>query len=313
MQYNTGVTKYYGGNIAYQVFSRKHPTGASVSGTYSYTYDGLNRLVTGTMAESRGREILTYDRNGNIRTLRRTSELGVTVDSLLYGYTGNRVTTVNDRSTNASAGFMLRGVTTYTPDANGNITKRVNGTSPGDDITNTVYNYLNLPQTVTASGATVTYTYDGRGRKLRSVNGINGQTRDYVDGIEYYNGTLELIGMPEGRILKSGTIYKYEYMLKDHLGNARSSFTGSAGTTATFGMDYYPFGLQYPGNMATGSPKNNYLYNGKELQDRLKLYDYGARFYDPVIGRWGTMLGCLSIFPMDHLLDHLVVPSRPDQ
>ena len=54
-------------------------------------------------------------------------------------------------------------------------------------------------------------------------------------------------------------------------------------------MDYYPFGLEYLGKRAQSSPKNNYLYNGKELQDKLKWYDYGARFYDPVIGRWGSV------------------------
>ena len=53
--------------------------------------------------------------------------------------------------------------------------------------------------------------------------------------------------------------------------------------------DYYPFGLAHATNNLN---KNKYLFSGKELQDgqlggsMLGWYDFGARFYDPILGRW---------------------------
>ena len=58
----------------------------------------------------------------------------------------------------------------------------------------------------------------------------------------------------------------------------------------------YPFGMEIP---VSGNSDNQLKYNGKELQMEAKLewYDYGARFYDPVIGRWHSVfLEHYSIF-----------------
>ena len=52
-------------------------------------------------------------------------------------------------------------------------------------------------------------------------------------------------------------------------------------------MNYYPFGAEFCDN-STKSCVQNHKYNGKEFDNMhgLNTYDYGARQYNPVTGRW---------------------------
>ena len=166
---------------------------------------------------------------------------------------------------------------------NGNVItdpSRINGT-----IT-IGYNLLNLPQTITG-GKTITYTYDATGNKLRRVSTGTGTT-DYIGGIQYDAGVLTFIQTEEGKAVPNGANYDYQYYLGDNLGNTRNTLSTKTGVAvSTQQDDYYPFGLEINRNVL--SPKNEYLYNKKELQEELVQYDYGARFYDPLIGRWTTI------------------------
>lgn len=104
--------------------------------------------------------------------------------------------------------------------------------------------------------------------------------------------TQGLIFFPTAEGFYDYTKDQYIYQYKDHLGNVRISFTrNSAGALEiTDANDYYPFGMNHlkTGNSFYGEASyKNYKYNGKELQNS-GMYDYGARFYMPDIGRWGV-------------------------
>jgi RHS repeat-associated protein len=55
---------------------------------------------------------------------------------------------------------------------------------------------------------------------------------------------------------------------------------------------YDPWGVKLPlfsgygGDRYKGSPEDRFKYNGKEQQPDIGYYDYGARMYDPTVGRW---------------------------
>lgn len=295
LQYNSvsnvfGITPVaqYNGNIASQSWgTRSSQNGKS----YTFSYDKLDRLLSGVGIDGTTENNIAYDVMGNITSLNRYQAGGTLIDQLSYSYTtgaitSNRLQSVNDAISNDAG--AKHGLSTYASyDGNGNVLvdqSRVSGT------VNIGYNMLNLPQTITGA-KTITYTYDANGEKLRRVSPATGNT-DYVSGIQYDGttaSTISLIQTEEGAALPSDAQhYNYEYFLADHLGNTRITFDTKTGVANTVQPDdYYPFGMEI--NSTTTFPKNEYLYNGKELQEELGRYDYDARFYDPVIARWTSI------------------------
>ncbi|QTE36360.1 DUF6443 domain-containing protein [Mucilaginibacter gossypii] len=304
----TSVTKQYNGNIATAVWKSAPiiiggTTITPVKQTYDYGYDNLNRLRSAVSTSSTTAkdnlygENVTYDNMGNITGLGRYDNISgkTQIDTLTYTYSNYKVTQVDDASSYAgTAGFQdpVKQANEYTYDGNGNELKDMN-----KSISSITYNTLNLPQTITkADGSTITYVYSASGNKLRKILTAGGNTTitEYDNGIQYDNSTttVAFIQTEEGRARKSGSAYVYEYDLKDHLGNTRVILTPDPadGTQQTAKLlqenDYYAFGYGIQSTQQTISPKNEYLYNHKELQEETGLYDYGARFYDPVIGRF---------------------------
>lgn len=84
LAYNNGTTGF-NGNITKQTCTLPY----GLSHAYSFTYDGLNRMLNATHGSSQYTEKVTeYDKNGNIKKLQRYGQTGASsyglVDNLTY-------------------------------------------------------------------------------------------------------------------------------------------------------------------------------------------------------------------------------------
>jgi len=71
------------------------------------------------------------------------------------------------------------------------------------------------------------------------------------------------------------------YFHKDHLGSS-TVMANSSGAQVEV-TDYMPFGSQ---RSLTGTDISDYRFTDEEFDSETALYNYNARLYDPVIGRF---------------------------
>jgi len=230
----------------------------------TYEYDGnWGDYGWSTTSSNFSVPAVQYDANGNITRLDRKGLTNVPrpgvpaeygdLDQLSYYYDGNQLVGVDEDDSM----IMPNGLTTaathdfedngrryspanpeYTYDRAGNA---LNDANKG--IGYITYNELNLPSTITLNGSSkeIQYVYSATGTKLKKVTTDHttgaSHTTDYRNGFVYQDNVLSFAPMPEGRVIYTPNVasgsynWKYEYHLKDHLGNLRFAFRDYNGNT----------------------------------------------------------------------------------
>jgi RHS repeat-associated protein len=278
LHYERGFSLGYGqynGNLTGQTWRGRD----GVQRAYGYVYDPLNRIQQGdfvartstpgapsvgawSQEQDRYRlSFVSYDDNGNIKTLRRRGLLQAAnrlqgaqygpTDELTYAYVGNRLQAVDDAvtgnqlpaapgyhgaPTSLAGDFQEAGVhlaQEYRYDANGNLFRDQN-----KGITDILYNPLNLPRQIRfGTGAdSVVFRYAASGQKVAKLvyqTGKTPQRTDYLGAFQYEADSLRFFPHAEGRVLRfvsqdpagqASVRYQREYTVKDHLGNLRLAY-----------------------------------------------------------------------------------------
>ena len=312
----------YGGSISSVEW--KSPNYPKLRG-YMYYYDALGRLESAVYGENVGlstnpdrynETVLEYTENGAIerfqrRGLKQDGQYGK-IDNLNVTLDGNRVVGVEDDA----APLLYKGALDFTDNTDGGMAEYTydgDGRLTGDrnrGIAKIDYDAAGNPRRVQYMDGSVTeYVYTAAGEKLRAVHRTAapnvsvafGQTKELtasetlnVDSTDYYgsltaeNGEAKIYNFGGGYCTFDGAC-KFHYFDRDHQGNVRA-IVSTAGTIEQI-MNYYPFGAPYCDNTTLNPDFQPYKYNGKEFETMhgRNAYDYGARFYDPLLPTWDRM------------------------
>ena len=243
----------------------------------SRNYNAANNRLTGITTTSPGGEVLlglgySYDRNGNIVGI--TDNVQSNNDQT-FGYDGlNRLISATCPSYPADIIIQY--------DQVGNISlnfdsgKAVNRAGQAR-----AYDEDNRLVGVDA-GSTSTFVYDYQGARVKKTSGTSetiyvGKHFQITDGVptkHIFAGGMRIATKD------ASSVYYYH---ADHLGSLRVATDVAGARVQT--VNYYPFGEIRDNSGIVDLP---YKFTGQEYDPETGLYYYGARFYDPALGRFIT-------------------------
>ena len=276
--YNTLQNVTYSYDDAGNVLTIADSAAYGGSQTQKFTYDYLDRLSTACTLN--GANCATSDGSYGVYSQR----------SYQYNNAGNpspgsgqaltsfegAAFAYNDAA-HKHAVTHVGGVQRYWYDQDGNATRRI---APwGTDIT-LAYDAENR-LTQVSNGVTASYVYDGDGNRVKAV--VNSTTSIYVGAYyEVTGGVVKKYYYAGGMRVAENNGGVLHFLLTDHLGSTAVT-TSDTGVRVTE-LRYYPYGdsARYnPGGQIT-----TYRFTGQRWDPGTGLYFYGARWYDPLIGRF---------------------------
>jgi len=237
----------------------------STSGTASYSYDALYRLVSVVYPDG---EIVTYtyDSMGN-RTLLSSTVSG----DVAYTYD------IGDR-------LLTAGTESFTWDANGNVITR----TVGVDTTSYTFDPLNRLTQVVDPTATVAFSYTGDGVRVDKT--VDGAATTYVQDLA---APLPLVLIETTVSQDTLYIYGLHLLAQVEPGGSRLWYHGDAlGSTRVMtndagadvaGYEYDAFGAV---RSQTGGAGNSFTFTREQMDDEIDLMFLRARYYDPRVGRF---------------------------
>ena len=303
--------------------------GADAYRSYEFCYDGLGRMTaaqyglhaSGKTYEDDYSESLSYDANSNIKSIVRMGYVDENdthfgeVDHLLISHNGNKLAHVESQGNP----WALTPHFTKTKDETEEYRFNANGALTIDrnrGIVSIQYDNLGHPcQVLFRDGSYTQYVYAADGTKLRVTHGkaVPGQTlawgetkmltadkiqsvntTDYWGNVLYENGRPTTV-LSNGRyvLLNQDSTLTWCSVEKDHLGSNRVVREETSGINRLQINHYYPFGNTFGeyNHCDENTDLQRYKFNGKELDlvHGLRLYDYGARMYDQILGCWTSV------------------------
>jgi len=155
----------------------------------------------------------------------------------------------------------------------------------GSDTTTLQWNFDNKPTSITKGGTTVSFTYDGNGQRVKKTSldltvlyfGSAYEKRNSVGIIHLFAGNQRVASVDANGITQ---LYH-----PDHLGSSWIITDGSGAIKEK--NEFHPFGTYHETiDFDSSFPDVNYTFTGQEEDDEVGLYNYNARLYDPVLGRF---------------------------